>query len=90
MINTITRSRFKYYCLESVVSKPVSRQIVAERGYYDSLAFVKSLTESGFTQSQAEQLCFLFKDIVNYIAEDIKKECVTKPGQVSFFYHLIH
>ena len=56
---------------------------MAERGYYDSLAFVKSLTESGFTQSQAEQLCFLFKDIVNYIAEDIKKECVTKPGQVS-------
>lgn len=54
---------------------------MAERSYFDTYDFIQSLIQKGFTQEQAEQLCILFKDIVNYIAQDIKKECVTKPGQ---------
>lgn len=64
------------------LSKQKSKTVVAERGYFDTHSFIKSLMVNGFTQQQAEQLCALFKDIVNYIAQDIKKECVTKPGQV--------
>lgn len=67
------------------LSKQKSKSVVAERGYFDTHSFIKSLMANGFTQQQAEQLCVLFKDIVNYIAQDIKKECVTKPGQVINF-----
>ncbi len=56
---------------------------VSERGFYDTHAFVKTLVESGdFNQQQAESLCTLFKDITNYIADDVRSECVSKSGQV--------
>ena len=54
---------------------------VSERGFYDTHAFVNTLTESKFTNEQSETLCMLFKDIVNFISNDIRKECVTRPGQ---------
>jgi hypothetical protein len=57
---------------------------VSERGFYDTHAFVKTLVESGdFNQQQAESLCLLFKDITNYIADDVRSECVSKSGQVN-------
>jgi len=68
---------------EHVLTKKMAKTVVAERGYFDTHAFVSVLLQNGFTQQQAESMCHLFKDIVNYISEDIKKECVTRPGQVS-------
>lgn len=62
---------------------------VVEKGFYDTHSFINSLVEHKFTQDQAEQLCFLFKDIVNYIADDIKNECVTRSGQVIFKVNLL-
>ncbi len=70
----------------TTLSAQKSRKVVAERSYYDTYEFIQSLVAKGFTQAQAEQLCFLFKDIVNYIAQDIKKECVSKPGQVCLIF----
>lgn len=67
------------------LSSAKSRKVVAERSYFDTYEFIQSLTQKGFTHQQAEQLCVLFKDIVNYIAQDIKKDCVTKAGQVKLF-----
>ncbi len=56
---------------------------VSERGFYDTHAFIKTLVETGeFTTTQAETLSSLFKDITNYVVDDIKTECVTKSGQV--------
>jgi hypothetical protein len=66
----------------TIPTKRAGRKVV-EKGYYDTHSFINSLVEHEFTQEQAEQLCFLFKDIVNYIADDIKSECVTRSGQVS-------
>lgn len=66
---------------EHVLTKKMAKTVVAERGYFDTHAFVGILLQNGFTQQQAESMCHLFKDIVNYISEDIKKECVTRPGQ---------
>ena len=60
---------------------------VAERNFYDTHAFVKCLVENDFTQKQSEELCELFKDIVNYIADDIRNECVTKNGQVEKIFN---
>ena len=57
---------------------------MSERGFYDTHAFIKTLVESGdFTPVQAESLCSLFKDITNYVADDVRNECVTKSGQVT-------
>ena len=87
----LNRKNLNYKLLISIFNKDAkpttlsaqkSRKVVAERSYYDTYEFIQSLVAQGFTQAQAEQLCFLFKDIVNYIAQDIKKECVSKPGQV--------
>jgi hypothetical protein len=72
---------------EAVLTKKMAKTVVAERGYFDTHAFVGILLQNGFTQQQAEVMCHLFKDIVNYISEDIKKECVTRPGQVRLFGH---
>lgn len=69
-------------------TKRASRKVV-EKGFYDTHSFINSLVEHKFTQDQAEQLCFLFKDIVNYIADDIKNECVTRSGQVIFKFNLL-
>lgn len=66
---------------ESLSAKK-SRNIVAERSYFDTHLFVSSLMENGFNQQQAEQMCSLFKEIVNFVSQDIKKDCVTKSGQV--------
>ena len=57
------------------------RTKVAERGYFDTHQFIANLTNNGFSLQQAEVVATLFKEVVNYIAEDIKKECVTRPGQ---------
>ncbi len=76
IIQTIGKSK----SYESI-STQKARNIVAEHSYYDTHAFINSLMQNGFTQQQAEQLCLLFKDIVNFISEDIKKTCVTKSGQ---------
>ncbi|CAF0746264.1 unnamed protein product [Brachionus calyciflorus] len=65
---------------ESLSTKK-SLNIIAERSYFDTHLFVSNLMDSGFTQHQAEQLCVLFKEIVNFISQDIKKDCVTKTGQ---------
>lgn len=73
---------------ESLSAKK-SRNIVAERSYFDTHAFVSSLMENGFTLQQAEQMCNLFKEIVNFVSQDIKKDCVTKSGQVRTFILLI-
>lgn len=53
----------------------------AESSHFDTHAFVSHLTTSGYTQQQAEQLCYLFKDITNAVVHEIKKECVTKSSQ---------
>lgn len=65
---------------QTVSTKRGTRKVV-EKGFYDTHTFINSLVEHKFTQEQAEQLCFLFKDITNYIADDIKNECVTRTGQ---------
>ena len=70
--------------VKEVLTKKMVREKVAERGYFDTHAFINTLLQNGFTQQQSEIICHLFKDVVNYIAEDIKKECVTRPGQVSY------
>ena len=67
--------------VKEVLTKKMVKTLVAEKGYFDTHGFISTLTLNGFTQQQAEVLCHLFKDIVNYISEDIKKECVTRPGQ---------
>lgn len=66
---------------EASISAQKSRNIVAERSYFDTHQFVKSLTQNGFNEQQAEQLCVLVKEITNYVSGDIKKECVTRSGQ---------
>ena len=68
---------------EAKLSKKMVKSVVAERGYFDTHAFVGALLQNGFTQQQAEIVCLLFKDVTNYISEDIKIECVTRPGQVN-------
>jgi hypothetical protein len=55
---------------------------VTDNSYFDTHAFVNALMSSGFTQKQSEQICYIFKDITNSMAHDIKKECATKPSQV--------
>jgi hypothetical protein len=72
------------------LSTQKSRNVVAERSYFDTHSFVKSMQQNGFSENQAEALCSLFKDIVNFIAQDIKKECVTKPGQVNMLLFLLN
>ena len=54
---------------------------VTEQSYFDTHVFVNSLVNSGYTNKQAEQICYLFKDITNAMSQDIKRECVTKPSQ---------
>lgn len=68
------------------LSAQVSRNIIAQRSYFDTHLFVSQLESSGFNRQQAEQLCALFKEIVNFISQDIKKDCVTKSGQVGFLF----
>jgi len=58
-----------------------AKAFVAERGYFDTHLFIKDLTANGFTDQQAEKLCHIFKEIVNYVVQDFKTECVTKAGQ---------
>ena len=67
---------------DAMLTKKMIKSVVAERGYFDTHAFVGALIQNGFTEQQAEIVCLLFKDVTNYISEDIKKECVTRPGQV--------
>ena len=66
---------------ESLSAKK-SRSVVAERSYFDTYSFISELEQNGFNRQQAEKMCYLFKEIVNYVSQDIKKECVTKSGQV--------
>ena len=47
--------------------------------------FIKELQNEGFTPQQAESLCKLFKEVVNYVVNDIKNECVTRSVQVCRF-----
>ncbi len=53
-----------------------AKAFVAERGYFDTHSFIKDMMQSGFTQEQSEELCRLFKAIVNYVAHDFKTECL--------------
>jgi hypothetical protein len=62
---------------------------VTEQSYFDTHVFVNALVNSGYTNKQAEQICYLFKDITNSMAQDIKRECVTKSSQVIFFFLII-
>ena len=67
------------------MSAKKSRSVVAERSYFDTHSFISELEQNGFNRQQAEKMCYLFKEIVNYVSQDIKKECVTKSGQVENF-----
>jgi len=62
-------------------SYELARAAVAEISYFDTHAFVKQLESTGFSNAQAEEMCMLFKEVVNYVSTDVKKQCVTKPGQ---------
>jgi hypothetical protein len=64
------------------VSSLANKAKVTDGSYFDTHAFVNALMSSGFTQKQSEQICYIFKDITNSMAQDIKKECATKPSQV--------
>ena len=43
--------------------------------------FINTLVKSGFTPLQAENMCYMLKDVIGFVAQDLKKKCVTKSGQ---------
>lgn len=64
------------------LSTQKSKNVVAEKSFFDTHLFINSLVSNGFEPRQAERLCELFKEIVNFVATDIKRDCVTKAGLV--------
>lgn len=62
------------------LSTQKSKNVVAEKSFFDTHLFINSLISNGFEQRQAERMCELFKEIVNFVATDIKRDCVTKAG----------
>lgn len=70
--------------MQPISPQQKAKAFIAERGYFDTHLFIKDLTNNGFTPEQAERLCNIFKELVNYIVHDFKTECVTKAGQVKY------